>query len=35
MTFSNTDKAKKLINWKPKTSLKEGMKNFVDWYKSN
>ncbi len=35
MTFSNTNKAKKLINWKPKTSLKEGMKKFVDWYKSN
>ena len=35
MTFSNTNKAKKLINWKPKTSLKEGIKKFVDWYKSN
>tara|TARA_B100000900_G_C20591016_1_gene721572 strand:- start:1820 stop:2779 length:960 start_codon:yes stop_codon:yes gene_type:complete len=34
-TFSNTNKAKKLINWKPKTNLKEGMKKFIDWYKSN
>ena len=33
-TFSNTRKAKKLINWKPKTDLKKGIKQFVDWYKS-
>ena len=32
-TFSNTKKAKKLINWKPKVNLKEGIKKFVDWYK--
>ena len=32
-TFSNTKKAKKFINWKPKVNLKEGIKKFVDWYK--
>tara|TARA_A100001388_G_scaffold264478_1_gene235792 strand:- start:281 stop:1243 length:963 start_codon:yes stop_codon:yes gene_type:complete len=32
-TFSNTKKAKKFINWKPKVNLKEGVKKFVDWYK--
>ena len=32
-TFSNTNKAKKLINWKPNTSLAEGIKKFVNWYK--
>ena len=32
-TFSNTYKARKLINWKPKTDLKKGVKKFVDWYK--
>ncbi len=32
-TFSNTNKAKKLINWKPKTNLDKGIKKFVEWYK--
>ena len=32
-TFSNTNKAKKLINWKPKTNLQEGINKFVKWYK--
>ena len=32
-TFSNTKKAKKFINWKPKVNLKEGIKKFVEWYK--
>ena len=31
-TFSNTSKAKKLIGWKPKTSLAVGLKKFVNWY---
>ena len=34
-TFSNINKAKKLINWKPKTNLEEGIKKFVSWYKKN
>ena len=34
-TYSNIDKAKKTINWNPKTNLKSGIKKFVDWYKIN
>ena len=32
-TFSNPKKLKSMINYKPKTSLKDGIKNFCDWYK--
>ena len=34
-TFSNVNKAKKLIKWRPKVNLDEGIKKFVDWYKLN
>ena len=34
-TFANVEKAKKNINWKPKTTLKSGIKKFVDWYTLN
>ena len=34
-TYSNVSKAKKTINWDPKTNLKDGIKKFVDWYKAN
>ncbi len=34
-TYSNTNKAKKIIKWKPKISLEKGIKKFVDWYKLN
>jgi UDP-glucuronate 4-epimerase len=34
-TFSNVSKAKKLIKWKPKVNLDEGIKRFVNWYKLN
>ena len=34
-TFSNINKAKKLIGWKPKTTLEEGISKFVKWYKIN
>ena len=34
-TFANVRNAKNLINWRPKTSLKDGIKKFVDWYKLN
>ena len=34
-TFSNVNKAKKLIGWNPKVSLDEGVKRFVNWYKLN
>ncbi len=31
-TWANIDKAKELYNYSPKTSLKEGLKHFVEWY---
>ena len=34
-TFSNVNKSKKLIKWKPKVNLDEGIKRFVSWYKLN
>ena len=34
-TYSDVNKAKKIINWQPKISLKVGIKKFVKWYKSN
>ena len=34
-TFANVKNAKNLINWKPETNLKDGIKKFVDWYKLN
>ena len=32
-SFSNTSKAKIIINWNPKVNLEEGVKKFVNWYK--
>ena len=32
-TFSNTNKAKKIINWNPKINLENGIEKFVKWYK--
>ena len=34
-THAKVDKLKKIINYKPKTSHKNGIKNFIDWYKKN
>ena len=34
-TFADISKAKKLIGYNPKTSFKEGIENFVKWYKIN
>ncbi|MBI5122588.1 NAD-dependent epimerase/dehydratase family protein [Candidatus Roizmanbacteria bacterium] len=31
----NTDRVRKKYNWKPKTSLEEGIKKTIDWYKEN
>ncbi|MAJ22859.1 MAG: hypothetical protein CBC24_03320 [Candidatus Pelagibacter sp. TMED64] len=28
-------KAKKLLNWEPKIEIKQGVKDYIDWYKSN
>jgi len=33
-TSANISKAKKMLNWQPKTSTRQGIKNFVEWYKS-
>ena len=34
-TYADISKAKKLINYSPKTSFKEGIDKFVVWYKEN
>lgn len=34
-TFADILKAKELIEYNPKTSFKEGIENFVEWYKIN
>ncbi len=33
-TYSDTTKLNEWINYKPNTLLEEGIKNFIDWYKS-
>ena len=33
-TFAKTDSLESWINYKPNTSINEGIKNFIDWYKS-
>jgi len=32
-TWANIDYAKQALGYKPKTSLKDGLKTFIDWYK--
>lgn len=32
-TFADIRKAKKMLNFIPKTNIEDGIKNFVDWYK--
>ena len=34
-TFADVSKAKKLIGYEPRVSFKEGINNFVKWYKEN
>lgn len=34
-TLANIDKAEKLIGYEPKTSLEEGLRKFIAWYKRN
>ena len=34
-TYADVNKAKELINYNPKTCFKDGIKNFVEWYKNN
>lgn len=33
-TFADIQKSQKFLHYKPKTSLKEGIGKFIDWYKS-
>jgi UDP-glucuronate 4-epimerase len=35
VTYANIDKAKKLLNYAPKTSMQEGIDKFVSWYLKN
>ncbi len=32
-TNANINKAKRLIGYEPKTSFKQGIQKFIDWYK--
>lgn len=32
-TFANISKAERMLNFKPKTKIEEGVKNFINWYK--
>lgn len=32
-TFADIDRASELLDWRPKVSVEEGLKNFVEWYK--
>lgn len=34
ITYADIDKAKKLLGYQPRTSLREGLTNFKDWYES-
>ena len=34
-TYADISKAKKLIGYEPKTTFKDGIRKFVDWYKEN
>lgn len=32
-TYADIAKAERLLNWKPKTNIRQGMQQFVEWYK--
>lgn len=34
-TLADTTKAKKHLNWNPKISLDEGLKDYINWFKTN
>ena len=34
-TFADISKAKRLLNYQPKTEFNDGLKNFYDWYLKN
>ena len=33
-TFANVDELEKLIDYRPSTTIEDGIGNFVDWYKN-
>jgi nucleoside-diphosphate-sugar epimerase len=33
-TYADVSKAKKILGYEPKTKLEEGLKKFIDWYKT-
>ena len=35
ITYADISKAKKLLKYNPKTNIQQGMKKFIEWYKSN
>lgn len=35
LTYADITKAKKLLNYEPKTNFEEGMKKFTNWFKEN
>jgi UDP-glucuronate 4-epimerase len=35
ITWANIDKAKRLLGYSPKTSMEQGLRNFVAWYRSS
>jgi UDP-glucuronate 4-epimerase len=34
ITWANIDKAKRLLGYSPQTSMEQGLRNFVAWYRS-
>ena len=32
-TFADTSKLEEWIDYKPRTSIKEGVSNFIEWYR--
>jgi UDP-glucuronate 4-epimerase len=34
ITWASIDKAKRLLGYSPRTSMEQGLRNFVDWYRS-
>jgi nucleoside-diphosphate-sugar epimerase len=33
--YADIEKAKRLLNWRPKVTLKDGLKNTIEWYREN
>ncbi len=33
ITWASIEKAKRLLGYSPKTSMEQGLRNFVDWYR--